>query len=449
MELYFSSDDFSRELCDLIRIPSISAKKEHKEDAYRILETVTKIVEPMGFETRIVGTQGNPGFIATLDNEANEWLTIYNHLDVQPANEPQWKTNPFEPVEKEGAIIGRGATDDKGPALTIIHAIREMQRQNRSLPNIQLVYETEEEIGSPHFGPFLEEGLAEKWIRKPHSILVSDSEFEGEFPSITYKLKGNMRCLVSLETASMESHSGTTGGIAVNPLEVLCRALTQVKDGYGRFQLEGFYDNVTPPSPREKEALKLAAERMDVEQFKNDLGLMDLQTSDPKAMLNQSWNTPQMELHGFEGTQYLPGEIKTSIPNKVVAKVSFRLVPGQDPARIKKGFERYLQRYHPRITVKASGLPATMVSLDSPYMELARQASVTGFGSEPLFTASGGSIGAMALFQQAWKEVPMVLLSQSLLSDGYHAPNEHFTLDQAEKGMKTMGEYIRLIAEKK
>ncbi|MEK6902013.1 MAG: M20/M25/M40 family metallo-hydrolase, partial [archaeon] len=356
MELHFSLDDFARELSDLIRIPSISALSQNREQCFRVLEQVQFIVRPMQVETQIVQTKGNPVFVGTLQNEkSSEWLTIYNHMDVQPAEEPQWISKPFEPLVKDGKIIGRGATDDKGPALTIIHAIREMQKQNISLPNIQLVYETEEEIGSTNFGSFLDESLAKKIIQKPNSILVSDSEFEGEYPSVNYKLRGMVRVFLELETGTQEAHSGVTGGVAKNPLEILSRIIVSMKDEKGNITIPGYLDDVFPLSAKEIEITKQVASHTDVEKFKRETGLKELFTEDPEEMLTRIWHKPMIEMHGFEGVQYTPGVIKSAIPNKVVAKLTLRLVPGQTPERSVQRVREYVNRFHPGIIIRGDG----------------------------------------------------------------------------------------------
>ncbi len=434
---------------DLIRIQSISALPEHKEDTFKVLEEMSRIVSPIGFETKVIHTAGNPVLVGTRPGDSAEWVTIYNHLDVQPAEEPQWKTDPFNPVEKDGIIYGRGATDDKGPALTIIHAIDQLQQHNQSLPSIQLVYETEEEIGSPHFGSFLDESISNQSIRKPHSILVSDSEFEGEFPSINYKLRGMVRVFMELETGTQEAHSGVTGGVAQNPLEILSRVIVSMKDEQGHILIPGYYEDVVIPSEKEKELLQKVAAHMDVGKFKRETGLRALYTENPSEMLNRIWHQPAIEMHGFEGVQHIPGVIKSSIPNKVVAKLTLRLVPNQTPVQAVERIRQYVQSINPRIQVRGDGQPPSMIPIDNPYMELASRASVEGFGKEPVFVGAGGSIGAVAQYQRVWRDVPIVLLSQSLLSDGYHAPNENFKLDHAEKGMRTMGAYLAALAQKK
>lgn len=446
MDIKLDRKKYAQQLMGLVSIPSISAQAQHKDDCYKVLDEVGKITASLGFNSQIVETKGNPVLVSTLETDSSEWVTIYNHMDVQPAEEPQWKTDPFKPIEQDGAIFGRGATDDKGPALTILHAIAQLQKQNVPLPNIQVVYETEEEIGSPHFGSFLDECLNAKIIRKPHSILVSDSEFEGEFPSINYKLRGMVRVFLELETGTQEAHSGVTGGVAQNPLEILSRVIVSMKDEQGRILIPDYYADVMVPSAKEKELLQKVARHMDVEKFKRETGLRALYTENPSEMLNRIWHQPTIEMHGFEGVQHVPGVIKSSIPNKVVAKLTLRLVPNQTPANAVERVRSYVQSLNPTIQVRGDGQPPSMIPIDNSYMELANKACKEGFGQEAVFVGAGGSIGAVAQYQRIWKETPIVLLSQSLLSDGYHAPNENFKLDQAEKGMGTMGIYLASLA---
>ncbi|MEK6820984.1 MAG: M20/M25/M40 family metallo-hydrolase [archaeon] len=444
----FHREQFTQELSELVRIPSISQRVEHKEDCYAVAEKMQHFLKKLGAETRIVATKGNPVLLGELASASRERIVIYNHLDVQPAEEPQWKTSPFEPVVKDGIMFGRGTTDDKGPALTILHAIREMQSQNIPMPSIQFVYETEEEIGSPNFGGFLDETLGNGSLKPPHSVLVSDSEFEGEYPTLNYKLRGMARLFLTLETASQEAHSGVVGGVAKNPLEILSRVLVSMKDEMGNITIPHYLDDVAPLTPIEKEMTQKVAAHMDVEKFKRETGVNELFTENSEEMLTRIWHRPTMEMHGFEGAQHLPKVMKSSIPNKVTAKISLRLVPNQTPEKAIERIRAYVQTLHPGIVVEGDGQPPSVMEINNPYMQLGKEACREGYGKDALFVGAGGSIGAVAKFQRVWKGTPMVLISQSLLSDGYHAPNENFRLAQAEKGMATMQRYLEKVGKK-
>jgi acetylornithine deacetylase/succinyl-diaminopimelate desuccinylase-like protein len=439
--------EYTEELCRMIKIPSVSNDKTKKEELYNILREVERIVKPIGFESEIIETRGGPALIATLKSrEEAPWLWIYNHMDVQPAKEPEWKTQPFEPAVEEGRIIGRGSTDDKGPALAVIHAIKFLKSKGLELPNIQLVYETEEEVGSTNFGQFLEENLRSGKLREPRSILVSDTIFSGEWPTISYKLRGVTRAFAKLELAEKEVHSGMAGGAAINPLKVMINALNTCYEG-NEVTIPGWKEGVKETSEKELESTKKAAQTINIDTFKKELGLREMSVREEYELLKKLWHEPTFEIHGFEGVQYEPGSIKTAIPRSVTAKITMRTVPGQEVRKLLILLEEHLKKTHEKITVEGDGLPACMTNIENPFIERAQEACKYGFEKEALFVGCGGSIGAVSEMQRIIPQAPVILISQSLLSDGYHAPNEEFRIEQAQKGCKVMAKYISSIAK--
>jgi acetylornithine deacetylase/succinyl-diaminopimelate desuccinylase-like protein len=439
--------NYTLQLMELVSIPSISSSPAHGRDMTRILENMRDIVTRYGFRARIVRTPGHPAFIATLETAADRpWVVIYNHMDVQPAQEPQWNTDPFIPVLKNEAIYGRGSTDDKGPALAIIHAINFLRTQNLPMPNIQIVYETEEEIGSPHFGAFLDEhGDA---LQAPASILVSDTIFEGDHPAITYQLRGMQRLEIELKTGSKDLHSGLFGGVARNPLNDLLHALSRCVSDDGQLTVPSLLEDVWPLSPEEQQELDKVAEIFSLSKFDQDSEQAARYSDDARDILMRTWHRPTFEVHGFEGIQSTPGMIKSALPYQVKAKVTMRLVPGLEPANVVHKLQAFLRQIDPGIQViDRGGSRPVVTALDNPFMEKAREACTFGFEREPVFVGSGGSIGALPEFQRVFPQAPIVLIAQSLMSDGYHAPNEHFRLEQARRGIKTIAHYLTSIAD--
>ena len=437
--------EFTEQLCVLVKIPSVSAAGDI-QPLQNVLETMGSFLAKIGFSYKIVPTKGFPCLVGTLEvDKAKPWVLVYNHLDVQPAQEPEWTSEPFVPVVKEGKVIGRGATDDKGPALTLVYAINFLKENKLSLPNMQVVCETEEEIGSPNFGLFLEGAVKDGLLRKPDGIIISDSIFEGDFPAVDYKLRGAGQAFVSLEVADKEVHSGIVGGVAVNPLEVLMRALISCKNIDGSISIPGWYDHIVPLTDQQKLLTKKVAQHFDTTRFMRETGVRETLVHSPEQMLDRTWHLPTLEFHGFEGVQHVPGAIKTAIPKSATAKVTFRLVPGQDPGDLLKKFEQYLQKTHPKITVRGQGQVANLIDISHPFIQAVIPACIEGFGKEPLFVGSGGSIGAVAQFQRVWKNIPILLLSLSLLSDGYHAPNEEFQIVQAQKGCKAWASFLQKV----
>jgi len=424
---------YTKELIDLVKIPSISQGNKNKKDIRNVLNEISKITKKYNFKTKIIETKGNPVFVGTLEiDQKKPWLTIYTHLDVQPAKEKEWKTDPFKPVVKQGKLIGRGSTDDKGPALTVIHAINFLKKNNYELPNIQLIYETEEEIGSPNFGSFLKKNK----LKTPNSVLISDTLFEGKNPTLTYRLRGMQRLELELETGKKELHSGVLGNAVKNPLNILINVLSKCVDEKRNVLIPGFYDNIKNPKEKELKNLRKVAKKFNLKQFKDDTKA-ELYTKNPLELLLSMWFKPSFEIHGFEGVQYDPNIIKTSIPNKVKAKITMRLVPGQKPKAIINKLQKHVKKIHPKIKViSLDSVEASITNINNKFMAKAKEACKYGFGLEPLFVGTGGTIGSVFHFQKIYNK-PIILIAQSLLSDGYHAPNEHFKLKQAQKGMRT------------
>lgn len=433
------------ELKTLMRIPSISHMLAHAPDCQKVLEAMGEIVSQYGFTYEICHTDGLPCFIATLETDpALPWVMVYNHMDVQPAAEPQWVSEPFEPLVKDGRIYGRGSTDDKGPALTTLHAIHFLKSQGHALPNIQLVYETEEESGSEHFGQFLDR-YKDK-LHTPQSILVSDTIFEGDFPAITYRLKGLLEAEVELKSGTQDLHSGLFGGVAENPLSILIQALATCVNLQGQVTVPGVMDSVVEVSDAELEQIQRVAAHFDFDKLVADSGQAAFYSKEPVEILKRIWTQPTFEVHGFEGVQTQPDVIKTALPYHVKAKLTMRLVAGQDPKQVFEALSTHLKSFHPRIEVHNRGLlSGCMTDITHPIMEKAIAACEAGFGKAPLFVGSGGTIGALPEFQRVFPEAPIVLIAQSLMSDGYHAPNENFRISQIEAGMKTMAHYLHAL----
>ncbi len=438
--------DYTERLCEMVRIPSISGLKEHREDLNRMAELARKTLEEFGLKSEVVPTPGFPAVVGTLEhNPKAPWVTIYNHMDVQPAREPQWKTSPFEPLVKDRIVIGRGSTDDKGPALSILYALRYLKENGIEFPNVQVIYETEEEIGSPNFGAFLDQN--QSLLKTPESILISDTIFEGEHPAVTYKLKGMLRMEASLKSGSKELHSGLFGGGIENPLSILVSALSTCVNARGELTIDEILAMGQGLSLEEQKALVDVSNIFDLEKFTRDSGEVRRYTEDPNELLARIWHKPTFEIHGFEGAQYEPHVLKSSIPPEVKAKISMRLTPGMEPEAVTQAVARHLKQIHPEIEVRSlGGQKAGFTPLSDPFLQHAALACQDGFGRRPVFVGCGGTIGAIPQFQRVWPNRAVVLIAQSLMSDGYHAPNEQFELRQGQRGMVAIASYLHRIA---
>ncbi len=429
-------------LAEMVELPSISMDPARARDIRRTASLAVQYLKAAGADANIVETRGFPvvsGGWTT--GKKHPTVTIYNHLDVQPAQEPEWRQPPFTFRKEGGLYRGRGATDDKGPALSALFGARYAIEQGVPV-NIRFLWELEEEIGSPHFA----EALAPKrGIPKPDSVLVSDTIWitKGR-PAMPCGLRGLLGVRLSLRTAEMDAHSGLTGGAARNPLTELCDLVDACVDGRtGRVKIPGFYDEVVAPTRAELNSFLRSG--FQVKAFMRAYQLRSLRTTDPAEVLRRIWAAPTFEVHGLVGGYTGPG-VKTVVPGHGELKVSMRLVPNQRPEKILALVRRFVAKQNPNVKVHGEGMLQPYRGVfDGPYAEAVRRAVKVGFGKEPALIREGGSIGAVATMQQAWR-APILFLGLSLPEHGYHAPNEHFDWGQASGGMRAFAAYFGELA---
>lgn len=436
---------FEHLLAEMVEIPSVSMDPSHAQDIRRTATLAVQVLKDLGADARIVDTAGYPVVAGGWTTGTRyPTVTIYNHLDVQPAQEPEWRHPPFVFRKDHGRYHGRGATDDKGPALTALLAARYAVEQGVPL-NIQLLWELEEEIGSPHFAAALARRGA---IPRPDSVLVSDTIWIAKGrPAVPYGLRGNVTARLSLRTGEIDAHSGVTGGAARNPLAELSELVSACMDSRsGRVKIPGFYDDVVAPTRAELKSFLQSG--FQVRRFMRAYRFRTLRTTDTAEVMRRIWASPTFEIHGLIGGYHGPG-VKTVVPGFGELKVSMRLVPNQRPRKIFALLRRYVARQNPQITVTAEGMLEPFRGVFSgPYADAVRQAVRTGFGKEPAFIREGGSIGAVGTMQRAWR-VPILFIGLSLPEHGYHAPNEHFDWGQASGGMRAFARYFEELAELK
>ena len=434
--------EFEAKLQEWVEIPTISAEPEHKSDIERGASAAVQYLRALGADAEKIDTPGNPvvvgKFITGTDRPA---VTIYNHLDVQPANEPQWLRPPFV-FHKEGdRYIGRGSTDDKGPALTALFGAR-YAIENQIPINIQFIWELEEEIGSPNFEHFMRSSARNL---QTNSVVVSDTIWiaRGK-PAIAYGLRGLAPMRLILETGTKDVHSGVTGGAARNPITELCQLIAECYDvRKGQVRIPGFYDDVAKLSKSEIE--NFMASGFSVKQFKRAHELKKMRDGDEADIASRLWARPTFEVHGIVGGYTGPG-VKTAIPYKAEAKISMRLVPNQDAARIVKLVKAFIKERNPDVQVIPESVLRPYVGPHSgPYADAARDAIQASFGKEPAFVREGGSIGAVVTMEHYLK-APIVFLGLSLPEHGYHAPNENFDWQQAAGGMQMFARYFETLA---
>ena len=433
-----SRSQFESWLGRLVDIPTVSMDPQRKDDMRRGASLAIEYLSALGAEASAVETGGHPLVIGGWRRDP-QWptVTIYNHLDVQPAMESEWSRPPFTFAIDGDFYFGRGTTDDKGPALTVLLAAAYAVEHKIPL-NIQFCWELEEEIGSPNFSEGLAQAAA---LVRPDSVVVSDTVWlAGGRPAIPYGLRGLVAARLTLETALREAHSGLTGGAARNPLTELCAAIAGCVDAKtGRVRIPGFYDNARRLEKKEEEQFSRSG--FDVKSFASEHRLTKLRVRDRATVMRRLWAEPTFEVHGFVGGYTGPG-VKTSIPPRAEAKVSMRLVPDQAPEAIFRLFKKYLRGLNPDVRVEVDGMLRPYAgTLGGPFAEAARKAMVFGFGAEPAFIREGGSIGAVVTMVERWC-APVMFLGLSLPDHGYHAPNERFDWGQTVGGIKTFVRYF-------
>jgi acetylornithine deacetylase/succinyl-diaminopimelate desuccinylase-like protein len=437
-----SRNEFENKLAEIVEIPTISMDPERKDDCRRGAELVRQYLESIGAQAEVVETPGNPVVFARIQAGANDpTLTVYNHIDVQPADPEEWHKAPFTFFKEDGRYEGRGSTDDKGPALSAMMAAR-YAVQNQVPLNINFIWELEEEIGSPNFEHFIKNNGDRL---KSDSILVSDTIWiSRDRPAIPYGLRGAMMFTITLETGAKDVHSGLTGGPARNPIGELCKVISKCYDAdNGRVKIKGFYDDVKPAT--KKELKSFLDSGFTTKNFKAAHELKKLRFNDAERVLKAIMSEPTFEVHGITGGYQGPG-VKTIVPYHAEAKISCRLVPDQNPKRVFKLIRNFIREKNSDVEVKyISALEPYIGEFSGKYADAAAEATEFAFGRAPAFTREGGSIGAVVTMKKYMK-VPIVFLGLSLPEHGYHAKNENFDWGMASGGIKMFVRYFDQIS---
>lgn len=430
------------ELFSLIRIPSVSAQPEHKEDMVRCAEQWKKLLLSAGVDkAEVMPSAGNPMVYGEkmIDPQAKTVL-VYGHYDVMPA-EPfeQWRTEPFEPVVKDGILWARGADDDKGQSFIQAKAFEYLVSNNLLKHNVKFILEGEEEVGSPSLGAFCEQ---HKDLLKCDVILVSDtSMLSAELPSLTTGLRGLAYWQIEVTGPNHDLHSGHFGGAVANPINVLCKMLADVTNEDGKIQVPGFYDDVDEIPEEER---KMVAEiPFDLEKYKQSLDVEELFGEKGFSTIERNGFRPSFDICGIWGGYTGEGS-KTVIPSKAYAKISCRLVPHQEHEKISQLVVDYFQRVAPK-TVKVNIQPlhggeAYVCPITLPAYKAAERAFEKVFGKRPLPVRRGGSIGIISTFEKALG-VKTVLMGFGLEADAIHSPNENFPLDMFRKGIEAVAQF--------
>ena len=433
---------FLEELFSLIRIPSISALPQHKDDMLACAERWRQLLLEAGAdEAMIMPSQGNPLVYAEkrVSPDAPTVL-IYAHYDVMPAEPLElWKSQPFEPEIRDGRIWARGADDDKGQAMIQAKAFEYLVREGLLKHNVKFIFEGEEEIGSPSLNAFLKE---HKELLKADVILVSDTSMLGaDLPSLTTGLRGLAYWEIEVTGPNRDLHSGHFGGAVANPINTLCSLLAQVIDADGRITIPHFYDDVEEVPAAERDMI--AHIPFDEEKYKAAIGVKELFGEKGYSTLERNSCRPSFDVCGIWGGYTGEGS-KTVLPSKAYAKVSCRLVPRQAHHKISQLFADYIQSIAPAtVQVKVTpmhGGQGYVCPITLPAYQAAEKGFEKAFGRKPLAVRRGGSIPIISTFEQVLG-IKTVLMGFGLESNAIHSPNENMPLDILRKGIEAVVEF--------
>ena len=436
---------FLEELKDFIRIPSISTLPEHEGDVRRAAEFVASGMRSVGLENvEIIPTAKYPLVYADwLNAPGRPTVLCYGHYDVQPPDPIEaWHTPPFQPTVRNGNLYARGAVDDKGQMYMHLKAIECLMALHGKLPiNVRFIIEGEEEIGGASIASFVAENPAKL---KADVALVSDTAMYAEgIPTLCIGLRGLMYTEVECQGPKRDLHSGLYGGAAPNPIFGLIELLAKAKNDDGVIQIPGFYDDVEEPAAAELASWN-GLPFKETEYLRDEVGSSCLTGEPGRSVFEKTWSRPALEVHGIAGG-FTGAGAKTVIPSAATAKVSFRLVPAQDPAKIFAAWQEFVTANTPKglkmHVRKLSAAPASVVSPDHPAIRLAAEAFAEVLGRKTVFTRSGGSIPIVGDFARHLG-IPTILMGLGLPDDGLHSPNEKFKVENFYLGIRTVADFL-------
>ena len=443
-----NKDRFLNEMLDLLRIPSVSAKSEHKADMQKCAEAVRKSLLDSGCDkAEVMLTDGHPVVYGEkITDPSKPTVLIYGHYDVQPAEPLElWHSDPFNPVVKDGKVYARGSADDKGQFYMHIKALEVMSKTNTMVTNIKFLIEGEEEVGSPSLGKFV---AANKELLKSDVILISDSAMLSfENPSLDTGVRGLSYIQVEVTGPNRDLHSGTYGGAVANPITILAKMIASCHDENNHVTIPGFYDDVVIASKEERTLLNKAP--FDEAEYKDDLGVKELWGEKGYTTYERTGIRPTLEVNGIWGGYQGEGA-KTVLPSKAHAKISARLVPNQSSDKITEILLNYFMSIAPPcVEVKAElhhGGEPYVTPIDSKGYKAASRAVETTFGKTPIPIRGGGSIPICSILEHELG-VKIVFMGFGLDSDNLHSPNEKYNIENYNKGIETIPYFHKYFAE--
>ncbi|TIV56415.1 M20/M25/M40 family metallo-hydrolase [Mesorhizobium sp.] len=436
-------------LLQLLRIPSNSCDAKYAQQCRDAAGWIANELSSIGFEATVRPTTGNPMVVGHKRQTADPHVLFYGHYDVQPVEPLEaWDADPFNPQLKKQAsgdthIVARGASDDKGQLLTFIEACRSWIEVTGHLPiGVSMFFEGEEESGSPSMDAFLDEAGDE--LSADVMLLCDTYLWKDSVPAVTIMFRGILEEEIEITCAGRDLHSGAYGNAARNPIQVLAELIASLRGINGEVAIEGFYDGIQDLNKDVKEALlKLD---FDADQFLNSAGLSQSAGDTAYSILEQIWTRPSCELNGVEGGYYGAG-LKTIIPSRALAKLSFRLVEGQDPDKIRSMFRDHVRARLPSdCKVKFTGLGGSRAAVLSPnnqHLAFACAALKQEWNCEPVLIGSGGSIPIVSVVKHRLG-LSSLPIGFARSDNRHHSPNEKYDLSSFKKGIRS---WIRILAE--
>jgi acetylornithine deacetylase/succinyl-diaminopimelate desuccinylase-like protein len=443
-----NKDRFLDELIDLLKIPSVSADPAYSKDVHRAAELLSNRLKEIGIDkVEICPTVGYPiVYGEKIVDEKLPTVLVYGHYDVQPADPIElWDSPPFEPVIKDGKIYARGACDDKGQMYMHIKAVELMLKTDGLPCNVKFMIEGEEEVGSDNLGLFVK---ANKERLKADLVLISDTGMiANDVPSLTVGLRGLSYIEVEVTGPKRDLHSGLYGGAVGNPINILCDMIASLMDENKMVTIPGFYDGVIEVSAEER--AEMAKAPFSEQEYCDELDMAATQGEAGYSTLERATIRPTMDVNGIWGG-YTGDGAKTVLPSKAYAKISCRLVPGQDPDKITDLLINHIENMGPdcvkvKVTPHHGGQPYLTPTEFTGYKAAHKAMEIT-FGKTPIPMRSGGSIPIVAMFEEELG-LKSVLMGFGLDSDAIHSPNEHYGIFNYLKGIQTIPFFYQNLAE--
>ena len=431
--------DAMERLFALLRIPSVSTDPAYKADCARAADWLAEDLRGLGFDAAARPTPGHP-MVVGHGGTGGRHLLFYGHYDVQPVDPLDlWHRDPFDPALEDtphGRVIrARGASDDKDQLMTFIEAARAWKHVHGALPGrLTIFLEGEEESGSPSLIPFMQAHREE--LKADIALICDTGLFEGQ-PAITTMLRGLLGEEITITGPNKDLHSGSYGGAAMNPIRVLARIIASLHDEHGRITVPGFYDGVQelPEAVR----AQWQALAFDYGKYLGDVGLSVPAGEHDRTPLEMLWSRPTCEVNGIWGG-YTGAGFKTVLPSQAHAKISFRLVPGQDPHRLRDNFRNHVRTMVPfdcQVAFHEHGASeAGVMDIADPAFEAARKALGEEWGRPAAYIGCGGSIPIAGYFQKILG-MDAMLIGFGKDDDQIHSPNEKYDVESFHKGIRS------------